>query len=240
MAAGADLGAGSLWQATAARLNADLGTLLTVAAPFIWLVAVAALLFLPAPAELRSPADLQAALAPRLPVWASLVFIIANAMAFLTVSWLAGRTDTTPRAALAGAVTVLPAYLLALLAYQLLVTLGLALFIVPGLYIAARMFPLAAVAALDGGGAGDILRRTWRLTEGHGASLLWFLAIATLAAVIGVLAIGIAADAVASVLTVFGAARLGAFAEALIDGFYVMVILVAFAVAGVVVRERLA
>lgn len=233
MAAGADLGAGSLWQATAARLNADLGTLLTVAAPFTLLVEVAVGLFGPPP-----PAKL-ADFTPQVMVWNSLVPGIAGTIAALAVSRLAGQAGATPRQALSAAFVLFPTYLLAYLAYGLIGGLGLLLFIVPGLYIAARLLPLAAVAALEGGSAGAMLRRTWALTEGHGGSLLWFLTVAGIAAIFGALLAGAAAGAIGSVLTLFEARALGHFVSALLGGAYAMVVTVGFAVAGVVVRERL-
>lgn len=231
--AGADLSAGGLWQATAARLNADLGMLLTVAAPFTLLVDVAVSLLGPPP-----PLKL-ADITPQVMLWNSLVPIVVGTIAALAVSRLAGRPGTTPRDALAAAFALFPAYLLAFLAYGLIGGFGLLLFLLPGLYIAARMLPLAAVAALEGGSAGTMLRRTWALTEGHGANLLWFLTIATFAAVFGLLLAGAVAGAVASVATLLGAEPLGHFASAALGGFYAMLVSVAFAVAGVIVRERL-
>ena len=83
------------------------------------------------------------------------------------------RQNITVGAALWFGVLLLPAYSLLLLFTNLAVCIGLVLLIVPGLYLAGRLFPAgAAMVAEDRRHPIDTIRRAFALTKGHGWQIL--------------------------------------------------------------------
>lgn len=91
------------------------------------------------------------------------------------------------------------------LVYGLAVVLGLIALVVPGLYIAARLSPALAVAALGERGAGDALREGWAMGRGNALRLfVVFLAVfllqAIAAGILGLISTDLATTGISAVL----------------------------------------
>ncbi|KPF79678.1 hypothetical protein IP88_01580 [alpha proteobacterium AAP81b] len=227
------LGASSLWQATVAALRDDFSTKFAVAAPFTLLVAMAlAVLGPPPPTSYLT-----------LSVRDFLVFGLVPtglaAIAQLALCRLVARPRELPRAALTAALRVWFAWAGAFLLSTLAVGAATLAFIVPGIWLSARLFPLPAVAALEGGGSVAMLERSWRLTDGHGAALMWFLVLAVLFVAGTLLLASVAATAVLAVTQLLGAPALGGFLAALIGASLGTAVNMGQAVAATIVWQRL-
>jgi len=86
------------------------------------------------------------------------------------------RDGSTVGGAIAAAATLLPTYFVANLLNSLMITIGLFLFIVPGLYLLGRVALTAPViAAEDQRNPIDAIQRSFALTEGNGWRVLGLL-----------------------------------------------------------------
>lgn len=227
------LAASAVWQSTLASLRPNFWTLFAVAAPFTLLVRMVLALYGP---ELPST---MADLTPRSALFLIVVPALVGAIAQLAVAHMVGRPGEPPRAALAAAFAVLPAYLAALLLTALPTGLGFLLLIVPGLYLSARLFPVLPIAAIERLGPAELLRRSWAMTDGAGWSIAWFLVLGTLALLgLSFLGSGIGA-ALGSVLTLAGLKSVGSFAAALVTSVLGTVFAIASAVAATVIYDKL-
>lgn len=230
----ADLRSASLWNAATGLLGAQFSTLFAVAAPFTLLVSVLVALYGPAP-----PTDFKD-YTPATIIWLLLLPGLVSAIAQLAVCRLVVRPDQPPRLALGAALAIFPAYVVALLLSSLVSGLGFLALVLPGLYLTARLLPLAAVAAVEGGSPGAMLRRCWAITTGQVWPLAWLMLLALLF-VFGTAALaGIAVVAIKGTLKLIGFGAVVPFAEALINGGVGTVLAIAFATATAIIYQRLA
>lgn len=155
------LSAGAIWQGLTDSLKRDFAMLFAVAAPFTLLVDMVLALFGPPP-----PASM-AEFTPDRAMLLMLVPTLIGSIAQLALARLIARPGETPRRALGIGFGTMPAYVAAVLVSAIPTGLGLILLVVPGLYILARLFVTAPVAALEGLGPLAILRRSWDLTAGN-------------------------------------------------------------------------
>jgi hypothetical protein len=119
----------------------------------------------------------------------STILSTAGTLAILILIFRGGGTSVG--AAIAAAFGLLLPYFLAVVATGIPIAIGLMLFLVPGLYLIARLLPLGPVMVAEGErNPLNAIRRTWALTKGHGWAisglfLLIFVAGFVLMAVIG-------------------------------------------------------
>jgi hypothetical protein len=102
----------------------------------------------------------------------------------------------TVGAALGKAVAFLPFYFAVQLASGLATIAGLLLLLLPGLYIAGRLTPLAAVSVAERDrGFVDVIMRAWNLTQGNGWLIFFFTwvvaLLASLTAIVAGLLVGL-------------------------------------------------
>lgn len=107
------------------------------------------------------------------------------------------------------ALRLLPVYLLANLLQSLVVFGGFMLFILPGVYLVARLICIAPVlAAEEERGPVALLKRSWEITRGSGLRILMMLAIILLVAMIVSSALGAVVGIVAGLALPADLARL--------------------------------
>ncbi len=216
-----------------AALRADFAAMFAIAAPFTLLVDMALVVFGPAPP--RTIAGFTPIVVLQLMVLPGLV----GAIALLAVAHMVALPDKAPRAALRAALVALPGYVGALLLSALPTGLGLLLFVVPGLYIAARLYLVVPLAVVERLGPLALLQRSWRLTEGHGLAIMLFFVLGMLFIFgAGLIAAGVGA-ALASVLTLAGLKSAGMFAAALATAAFSTVAAMGSAAASTVIYRKL-
>ncbi len=208
-------------------------TMMTVAAPFTLLVDMAMTVFGPEPPKTI------AAMTPRLVLILIVIPGLIGAIGQMAVARLVTEPGAAPRVALAAAFVAMPAYVLSLLVSAIPIGLGLMLLVLPGLYLAARLFLVVPLAATERLGAIALLERSWRLTAGHGVPIMGFLLLAVLF-VLGasVLAGGIGA-ALGTVFKLVGLGAVGGFVNNLVAAVLATAIAVANAAAASVIYLRL-
>ncbi|WP_310496247.1 hypothetical protein [Sandarakinorhabdus sp.] len=226
--------AGAIWNDTLAALRRDFWTLFVVAAPFTLLVSMAAALFgPPAPRTM-------AGYTPGVVFWLIVVPGVIGIIAQLAVVRLVADPSELPRRALGRALALSPVFLLASTIAAVPVALGLMALVVPGLYVMARLFLTAPVAALEGLDPASTVRRSWELTRGHGGTILLFIVLGILF-VLGasVLSAGIGA-AVASVVKLIGFGAGARFIDALLPSLLGVVLTMGSAAASTVIYRNVA
>jgi len=206
----ARLKVGEIWQSTLSALRPDFWTLFAVAAPFTLLVDMLLAQF--GPAQPRSVAELT----PRVVAILVLLPALIGAIAQLSVARMIARPDETPRQALGAALAALPAFIGVLLLTAVPTGVGLLLLVVPGLYVASRLFLVVPIAALERAGPVATIQRSWQITAGNGWGIAGFLVL-TILFVFGAsfLAAGVG-GALASVLTIIGLKAVGVFVANLV------------------------
>nr|WP_295658950.1 glycerophosphoryl diester phosphodiesterase membrane domain-containing protein [Polymorphobacter sp.] len=206
----------ALWRDTFATARAGMALYLPVAAAFVLLPGVAIELF--GPALPKSPAELTPNLVFIALVLPSLIAIVAQAAIIRLVIDKASGIDRSVGEALLVALRLWPLLVVALLLAAVPIGAGLLLFIVPGLYMAGRL-TLAMPLVVDGVAAPlAAVRRSWELTENNGWRIIaftimwaaWFLALSTIAAIIG--------GGIATALTGLGAGAAGAVIASVLGG----------------------
>jgi Membrane domain of glycerophosphoryl diester phosphodiesterase len=229
----APLNASSIWQGIIAVLRPDFGVYLALVAPFTLLVSMVVTQF--GPPQPTSLADFT----PKVAVILLLVPSIIGAIGQLALTWLIATPGGTPGRALAAAGRTLPGYLLAVLLITPATSLGLLLFVLPGLYLFARMFLVGPVMIIESLVPMAALRRSWALTGPFAWKILLFLVLALLF-VFGasVLASGVGA-ALGLLLTALGLKLVGGFAAALVAAIVSMLFTMASAAAGVEIYRRI-
>ena len=227
-----------------AALRPSVWMLITVAAPFTLLVDMAMSLFGPEP-----PRSL-AAMTPQLVILLIVIPGLIGAIAQLTVARLLTAPEVTPRAALVTTFDVYPAYLAALLlsaapiavaalVLSLLPTGFGLLLAVPAFYLAARLFLIMPIAVSERLGPVAILKRSWQLTNGRGATIIGFLVLGMLVALgVALLAGGVGA-AFGSVFKIIGLGAIGIFVSTLIKALVSTLLSVASAAAAAVIYLKL-
>ena len=94
--------------------------------------------------------------------------------------------------ALRQALILLPFYFLMQLIGGVATMLGLLLLVLPGLYIAGRLVPLASVTVAETRlGLTGILSRSWKMTEGNGWSIIFLALIVSLVSTLAAMVIGL-------------------------------------------------
>lgn len=206
----------ALWRDTFATARAGMSLYLPVAAAFVLLPGVAIELF--GPALPKSPSELTPNLVFVALVLPSLIAIVAQAAIIRLVIDKASRIDRSVGEALLFSLRLWPLLVVALLLAAVPIGAGLLLFIVPGLYMAGRL-TLAMPLVVDGAAAPlAAVRRSWELTENNGWRIIaftimwaaWFLALSTIAAIIG--------GGIATALTGLGAGAAGAVIASVLGG----------------------
>lgn len=228
----AALKVGDIVQETLALVRRDFWTFLAIAAPFTLLVDMVLSLY--GPPQPRAVAELT----PRVAVILILIPGVIGAVGQLAIAHLVARPGETPRAALSAAIAALPPYVFALLLTAIPTGIGF-LLILPGAWIAARLFPMLAIAVIENTGAIDTARRSWALTADHGLPLLGFLILGILF-LLGGTAIGAGVgSALAALLALVGLKVVGGFLAALVNAILATVFSVGGAVAAAVIYRRL-
>jgi hypothetical protein len=224
-------------------MKADLNRLFFLVAPFTLLVSVAIGLFGPPPPESftqMSGAQL---------FWQLALPSLVGAVGQLAAAALVQQPGATPRAALATAFAVWPAFVMAqvlfslplvLLLVSLPLGLGFLVLIPPGIWLFARLaFLPGALLAAGRGSAIDAVRDSWRMTENDGLQLAIFVMIG-LFAIIGIgLMAEIAGSALDSVLKLAGFTSLGRFLHLLLPGIGTCFTTIGFGVASAIACQRL-
>lgn len=222
-----------IWQSTLIVLRPTWGTLFAVAAPFTLLVDMVVSLFGPA------PPTTMAEFTPRVALVLLLIPALIGAIAQLAVAHIIAVPGETPRAALTASLAVFPVYVAALLLVAAPTGLALLAFILPAIYIMARLFLAVPIAVLERPGAIEILRRSWRMTRADAWSLFLFLLLAILFGFgLSILSSGVGA-ALASVLTLVGLKPVGTFVAALVPATLACLFSIAIAAASTVVYLKL-
>lgn len=230
----ASLTVGGIWQGVVAALRPDFAVLFALVAPFTLLVSMILEVFGPAP-----PTKI-ADLTPKVAIVLLLVPSIIGVIGQLAMTWLLASPGGTPRTALGIGLRMLPAYLLAVLISSPMMSFGLILLVVPGLYVLGRFFLLGPVLVIEGVGAIEALRRSWTLTSAAGWTILLFVVLGLLFIVgASILASGVG-SALGLVFAALGLQGVGSFFAALVAATLSCVFTMASAAAGVVVYRQLA
>lgn len=227
------LKAAEIWQATLTVLRPDFWTMFAVAAPFTLLVDMLMAQF--GPEQPRSVAEMT----PRVVFILVLIPALIGAIAQLAVARMVARPDEPPRRALAAAFTALPTFIGVLMLTALPTGVGLLLLVIPGLYIAARLFLVVPIAVVERAGPVATVRRSWDITANHGWTIAWFLVLTILFLFgAGFLAAGVGA-ALASVLTIAGLKPVGLFLASLVTAFLAAVFSIGSSAASTVIYLKL-
>ncbi|PZN93941.1 MAG: hypothetical protein DCF31_11130 [Alphaproteobacteria bacterium] len=229
----ASLAIGDIWQTTFAAIRPRLGELIAVAAPFTLLVEMVLTLFGPTPPKTLPEYTTNIVLV--LVVLPALIGMIAQ----LAVTRLVAVPEEPPRLALAAAFATVPIYLGALLLTAAPTGLGMLLFILPGLYLVARLYVVAPIIAVERVGPVAAVQRSWAMTAGHGGPVLLFLLLLLLFLFGATMLAAGVGSAFASVLTVIGLKAVGGFVAALISASVSMLIAIATAAAATVIYLKL-
>jgi hypothetical protein len=241
-----DLSAGSIWQAMLAVLRQDFWTLFALAAPFTLLVDMVLAQF--GPPRPKTIAEFTPQVLLILVFIPALIGIIAQ----LAVALLAAAPARPPRAALAAALRRAPFFLVAvmMIAWPLGLAGGLVaalpglrwatgLLVVPGLYLAARLFPMVVTAVVEPIGPVAILQRTWQMTAGRVGAIAWLMLLSLLLLIAASLITTGVGGALGSVLTLIGLKPVGVFVANLANALLACLFSIGSAVAAAQIYQRL-
>lgn len=228
-----ELTAAGIWTAMLAELRANLWTLFAIAAPFTLLVDMVLAQF--GPPQPKTMAEVT----PQVALMLILVPALFGALAQLAVAHMTARPEASPRTALAAALAAWPMLVAAMLLSALPTGLGFLLLIVPGLYIAARLYLVAPIAVVERLTPVAILRRSWAMTADSAWTILWFFVLTILFLLGASLLAGGVAAALASVLTLAGLKSVGVFVAALVSALLATLFSIASAVASTVIYLKL-
>lgn len=162
-----------VWADTLRLTRAHWAALIAIAGAFIFLPTLLVNHFFPMP-DVPDGADLQARLqvlvdyyrANALPVVLQSFVVMIGSAAMLRLVFASGGTVG---GAILFAIVLLPVYSILILLLNLAVDVGLALLIVPGVYLWGRLLPAsAAMVAENRRNPLDALKRAFALTQGHG------------------------------------------------------------------------
>lgn len=205
-----------LWRETFHAGRVGMPLYLPLTAAFVLLPGVAIDLFGPAPP--KSAADLTPNLVLVALVLPTLVGAIAQAaIVRLELDRRAGASRPVGEA-LGLALRVWPVLVVALLLAAIPTSVGLLLFVVPGLYLAGRMAMTLPLVVDRVGSPLAAVQASWAMTDGNGWRVIgftllwavWFLALSAVAAIIG--------GGIATALGALGAGVVGAVAASTIGG----------------------
>jgi hypothetical protein len=241
-----DLSAGGIWQAVLGEFRRDFWTFFAIAAPFTVLVDMAMAQF--GPPQPKTVAEIT----PRVALIVVLLPALIGVIAQLAVARLTAVPDEPPRVALAVALRRLPLFLAAvlLIAWPTGIIGGMvfaipalrwavALLVIPGLYVAARCYPMVGAAAAESIGPAAILRRSWALTAGRGWAIAWIMLLSILLLFGASLIAAGVGGALASVLTLAGLQPVGVFVANLANALLACVFSIGSAIAATQIYQRL-
>lgn len=166
-----------VWDDAVASLRAQSALLIPIAGVFLFLPGLATAYLLPIPEA--EPAHLvENFIAYYEANWPWL--LLANLLGMLgglaILLLVLARRSTSVGGAIAAAAALLPFYFLASVIAGFPIVLGAMLFLLPGLYLAARLLLLAPVIAAEGTKSPlEALARSWALTRGNGWAVAGFL-----------------------------------------------------------------
>jgi hypothetical protein len=233
MATRPSLSVGGIWNGMLLALRGQWQMLFAVAAPFTLLVSMAVSLFGP------QPPTKMADYTPSVVFWLFMLPSLIGAVAQLAVARLVANPGESPGHALRIGLAAMPAYLLASLIIAVPVALGFLALVIPGLYLMARFFITAPVAALEGAAPMDIVKRSWALTEGQGGTILVFLGLGLLFVLgLSLLSAGVGA-AVASMFSVMGMDAVANFLDKLVPSLVGTFVSIGSAAAATVIHAQL-
>ena len=174
----------AIWDDTAALLKRHAGLAVPLAGVFLFLPALLIGRFLPHPmaTDAREFVRLMLEYASANWHWLLLQNLLnmAGTLAILFLVFV--RSGITVAGAIRAALLLLPAYFLASLLGRIGIGIGLALFILPGLYLFARLVPLAPAMVAEGrGNPIDGLTRALALSRGRGWAILGLIALVFIA-----------------------------------------------------------
>lgn len=192
---------GSVWQEMRDVVRANAWVFAPIAAAFVLLPYLFAARFFPDNRTSVFDAPSTGTAVASLAV--SIIGIIAE-ISILSIVLNPREGERSVRDVLGEAVRLTPAMFLVKMAISVATALGLLLFVVPGLYLMARLAPAVPAMVAERLGVIDSLRRGWELGEGHVARILGFIALMVLATVGAVLLLSVVASAAGLVLRVIG------------------------------------
>jgi hypothetical protein len=160
-----------IWEDTVRLIRAHASLAAALAGVFLFLPALLIGHFLPMP-QVSDPNELFRVITEHFRAnihWMLLSTILSTAgtLAILMLVFRGGATSVG--AAIAAAFGLLLPYFIAVVVTGIPIAIGLLLFLVPGLYLIARLLPLGPLMVAEGErNPVDAIRRTWALTRGHG------------------------------------------------------------------------
>ncbi len=165
-----------IWIDTKAELAANAGRYALPAAAFVFLPQMAVSLLIPPITSLTEPI-------PPMTVAAMMGSNIVAVMGHLALVVLA-LSGVTEKQALTRAAQLFPLGVVIAIGSQIAIGIGMVALILPGLLLWSRLMLILPVYVAEGGGVGDVFRRSWELTAGIWPRLLVALIVMTLAMVI--------------------------------------------------------
>ena len=178
------------WADVMALLRTHASLIATVAGVFIFLPGLLVAYFLPQPAtqDFARIGELWIEYMSANWHWLLLNSLV-NMVGAIAILLLIFARDISVGGAIAGALALLPFYLLTSLLSSLLIGIGFVLLIVPGLYLIGRLGPVGAVVVAESRrNPIDAIQRCFALTKGHGWAVLGLILLVAIAAsiVIGI------------------------------------------------------
>jgi hypothetical protein len=184
----------AVWDQSVSLARANLPLLVAIAGAFIFLPNLLIGHFIPEPEPGGS--DINVLLDAWNIYWRAnwhwlLLDLIANVVGTLAILILVfDNRRPTVAAALVGALTLLPFYLVASFLAGLILLAGFIALIVPGLYLYGRLAPLAPVVVAEGRrNPIDAIRRCFEITKGYGWTITGLILVVALAASLLILAV---------------------------------------------------
>lgn len=201
----------AIWDDVVRLLKSHGALLIAVAGVFLMLPELLSAYFFPRPEAATMREVVQQMSAYVREAWPVLLATaIAGALGTLTMLLLI--FDRSGGLTVGGAIrrsfALLVPFVVASLIANLLIGAGLALFVIPGLYLIGRLTPLGAVIVAEGRGPIDAIRRTFDLTKGQGWAVLGFVIVIFVAGTILVFAIS---SVLGAILLLVAGPRVGAF-----------------------------
>lgn len=192
---------GAVWQEMRDVVRAKAWVFAPIAAAFVLLPYLLAARFFPdsRTSVFEAPSTATAIAS----IVVSIIGIVAE-VAILSIVLNPREDERSVREVLGEALRLTPPMFLVKLVISLATAGGLLLFVVPGLYLLARLAPAVPAMVAERLGVMDSLRRGWALGEGHVLRILGFILLVVLATVGAVLLLSVVATAAGLVLRIVG------------------------------------
>jgi ABC-type multidrug transport system fused ATPase/permease subunit len=198
----------AVWADVTALLRSHFSLIATVAGVFIFLPGLLTGYFLPQPEATDPNRILQLWVEYASANWPWLILAaLVGMVGAIAILLLVFARGISVGGAIAAAVALLPSYFIASFLSSLAIGFGIALLIVPGLYLIGRLGPLnAVVVAETHRNPIAAIRRCWALTAGHGWAIFGLIFIVALAAAI---VVGVATTVIGIVLMLIAGQDIG-------------------------------